>query len=115
MSVLYLVRHGQATVEGDDYDQLSAIGAEQSNALGNFWIGRGLSFDRVLVGPRRRHRQTMTRSRRSIRTAEPAGPSPSRGQSSTSTTASSSSNATGRGSRRRSWRTCRAKLGWCAI
>ncbi|MEE8523077.1 MAG: histidine phosphatase family protein [Thermoanaerobaculia bacterium] len=59
MSELHLVRHGQASAQAEDYDRLSPLGGEQSRALGNYWAARGLRFDRVLVGPRRRHRQTL--------------------------------------------------------
>lgn len=58
MSVLFLVRHGQATLDGDDYDQLSPLGEEQSATLGEYWADHDLRFDRILVGPRRRHHQT---------------------------------------------------------
>ena len=59
MSLLFLVRHGQASFHGDDYDQLSARGVEQSRQLGVHWAKLNLTFDRVYVGPRRRHRQTL--------------------------------------------------------
>jgi broad specificity phosphatase PhoE len=59
MSLLFLVRHGQASFHGDDYDQLSARGMEQSRQLGLYWTGLNLIFDHVYVGPRRRHRQTL--------------------------------------------------------
>lgn len=58
MSKLFIVRHGQASFDSDDYDQLSAIGQAQSLALGKHWASLGLQFDRVYVGPRKRHRQT---------------------------------------------------------
>ncbi len=58
MSLLCLVRHGQASADSDDYDLLSPIGEEQSHALGAHWATTGRSFDRVYVGPLRRHRQT---------------------------------------------------------
>lgn len=58
MSILILVRHGQASFGAGDYDQLSALGEEQSAALGHELAGRGLRFDRVYVGPLRRHAQT---------------------------------------------------------
>ncbi len=58
MSVLYLIRHGQASAGSGDYDRLSSLGKEQSRALGELWAGRGLTFDRVFVGPLRRQRQT---------------------------------------------------------
>lgn len=58
MGLLYLIRHGQASADGEDYDRLSPLGVEQGRVLGEFWAGRGLTFDRVFVGPRRRHRGT---------------------------------------------------------
>ncbi len=59
MSELHLVRHGQASALAADYDHLSPLGVEQSRALGDYWADRGFRFDRVLLGPRHRHRQTL--------------------------------------------------------
>lgn len=58
MSLLILVRHGQASFGGPAYDQLSALGEEQARALGHAWAAQELRFDRVYVGPLRRHQQT---------------------------------------------------------
>lgn len=58
MSSLILLRHGQAMFGGDDYDRLSELGERQARATGAFLAARGMRFDRVLVGPRRRHRQS---------------------------------------------------------
>lgn len=58
MSTLYLVRHAQASFLADDYDQLSELGREQARQLGRWFLATGPSFDAVLVGPRRRQRQT---------------------------------------------------------
>jgi broad specificity phosphatase PhoE len=58
MGELVLVRHGQASFFGADYDELSAIGREQARALGRHWAAHGVRFDTVYVGPRRRHRDT---------------------------------------------------------
>src|SRR5438067_3232531 len=58
MSVLWLVRHGQASVGSADYDRLSPLGHEQSRLLGHQFADWGLAFDEVFVGPRRRHRET---------------------------------------------------------
>ncbi len=58
MSVLVLVRHGQASVHAADYDRLSALGEEQGRVLGEHWADKGERFDRVVVGPLRRQRQT---------------------------------------------------------
>jgi broad specificity phosphatase PhoE len=59
MARLVLVRHGQASslVRGD-YDQLSPLGVRQARLLGEHWAARGVRFDHVFVGPRRRHAQT---------------------------------------------------------
>jgi len=59
MGHLTLVRHGQASFFGADYDQLSEAGIRQSRALGEHWATHGVRFDVVFVGPRRRHRQTL--------------------------------------------------------
>ena len=59
MGHLTLVRHGQASFFGADYDQLSEAGIRQSRALGEHWATHGVRFDTVFVGPRRRHRQTL--------------------------------------------------------
>lgn len=59
MSLLYLIRHGQASFDAEDYDQLSVRGMEQARQLGLHWAKLNLIFDHVHVGPRRRHRQTM--------------------------------------------------------
>lgn len=58
MGQLVLVRHAQASFFGASYDQLSPLGLEQARALGEHWAKHGVAFDRVYVGPRRRHRQT---------------------------------------------------------
>jgi broad specificity phosphatase PhoE len=59
MARLVLVRHGQASspVSGD-YDQLSSLGVRQARLLGEHLSARGVRFDHVFVGPRRRHAQT---------------------------------------------------------
>ncbi len=58
MAHLTLVRHGQASFFGADYDELSAVGVAQARALGEHWARHGVRFDLAYVGPRRRHRQT---------------------------------------------------------
>ncbi len=59
MSVLVLVRHGQASALAAEYDRLSALGHEQARALGTYWADAGVRFDRVVVGPLRRQRGTL--------------------------------------------------------
>ncbi len=58
MSLLYFVRHGQASFHAADYDQLSPRGVEQSRELALHWAQQKLVFDCAYVGPRRRHQQT---------------------------------------------------------
>ncbi len=58
MGTLYLVRHGQASFGADDYDQLSALGQQQSVRLGHYFRDKGLRFDAVLTGTLRRQVQT---------------------------------------------------------
>ena len=58
MSVLYLVRHGQASFGTDDYDRLSDLGKEQSRITGRFLAAQGLEPDRIIHGEMLRQRQT---------------------------------------------------------
>lgn len=59
MGHLYLVRHGQASLGSDDYDQLSPLGQQQSQRLGEHWQEQGHHFDAVFTGTLRRHTQTL--------------------------------------------------------
>ncbi len=59
MGTLYLVRHGQASFGAADYDQLSALGTRQCQALGEWFAGRGIVFQGVLRGTLRRHEQSL--------------------------------------------------------
>jgi broad specificity phosphatase PhoE len=59
MSEIYFVRHGQASLGARNYDQLSPLGWEQARWLGEHFRERDLSFDRVVVGDMRRHRETL--------------------------------------------------------
>lgn len=58
MRELLLIRHGQASFSADDYDQLSAVGAQQSRLLGEWLASCGPLPDQVAMGPRVRHRDT---------------------------------------------------------
>lgn len=58
MPIIYLVRHGKASPEADDYDELSSIGYEQSRLLGSELERRGLRVGPVVSGSLRRQRQT---------------------------------------------------------
>jgi len=58
MSILHLVRHGQASFGANDYDNLSPKGVQQSIELGKALAKQQSTFDHVIVGPHRRHIQT---------------------------------------------------------
>ncbi len=59
MGQLYLVRHGQASLGADDYDQLSPLGQQQSQRLGEHWRSQSLTFEAVITGSLTRHAQTL--------------------------------------------------------
>lgn len=59
MGHLYLVRHGQASLGAADYDQLSPLGQQQSQRLGEHWRTLGIQFDAVITGSMKRHAQTL--------------------------------------------------------
>lgn len=58
MGLITVVRHGQASTFAKDYDLLTPTGHAQARRLGEYWVRNGIGWDRVLVGPRLRHRQT---------------------------------------------------------
>ncbi len=58
MGTLYLVRHGQASFGAADYDQLSALGHQQSVQLGTYFKRKGILFDAAITGTLKRHVQT---------------------------------------------------------
>jgi broad specificity phosphatase PhoE len=58
MSVIYLIRHGQASFGTDNYDQLSAVGREQSALLGTYFAALGEPIDRIYTGTLSRQRET---------------------------------------------------------
>ena len=58
MSLLYLVRHGQASFFAEDYDRLSTLGELQARRLGEFWAARGVRFDATFSGPAVRQQRT---------------------------------------------------------
>jgi broad specificity phosphatase PhoE len=79
MGRIIVVRHGQASYGQPDYDRLSDLGVRQCEMLGRYWAGRGLRFDRVVVGPRRRHWQShdaMTAAYRASSATASAWPDP---------------------------------------
>jgi broad specificity phosphatase PhoE len=58
MSVVLLVRHGQASWGAADYDVLSETGEQQARVLGAALADRGLRPAVVVRGAMKRHRQT---------------------------------------------------------
>lgn len=58
MSVLYVVRHGQASFFSDNYDQLSPLGIEQARRLGEYWLAEGIGISEVYCGSLVRQQQT---------------------------------------------------------
>jgi broad specificity phosphatase PhoE len=58
MGTIHLIRHGQASWGSDDYDQLSPLGTEQSDALGISWEAAGWAPTHAVAGGMKRHAQT---------------------------------------------------------
>ena len=76
MSMMTLIRHGQASFFASDYDQLSTVGEEQSRLLGRYWGSHGYRIDEVYTGPRLRQQQTAEWIGESFRQAGGDWPSP---------------------------------------
>ncbi len=58
MAEIYLVRHGQASFNSENYDRLSDLGHQQSAYLGVYFAIRNISFDHIFTGTQLRHSQT---------------------------------------------------------
>lgn len=59
MSLLVLMRHGQASFGADAYDSLSELGHAQAWAAGAWLRERGVRPTALVHGPRQRHADTM--------------------------------------------------------
>ncbi|MDX1781150.1 MAG: histidine phosphatase family protein [Thalassovita sp.] len=59
MPELYLIRHAQASFGAANYDLLSDLGHEQSEALGKALALQGVDPDALFIGAQRRHRETL--------------------------------------------------------
>ncbi len=57
ISMLYLIRHAQASYLSDNYDQLSDLGIEQAKALGKH-LADTTRIDHLYIGPHHRQQQT---------------------------------------------------------
>lgn len=58
MSVIYLIRHGQASFGQADYDRLSELGQRQARLTGLHLAGLGLAFDAAYCGSQARQADT---------------------------------------------------------
>jgi broad specificity phosphatase PhoE len=58
MSLLWVVRHGQASFWDDNYDKLSPLGEEQAQRLGAYCVAQGARIDHVFSGPLQRQQRT---------------------------------------------------------
>ncbi len=58
MSLLYVMRHGQASFGQDKYDRLSDLGQEQARITGRHLAGLGESFDAAYSGTMARQQNT---------------------------------------------------------
>ncbi len=58
MSVLVLVRHGQARAFQTDPDRLSETGRRQARSLGRYWVKHGVRFDAAFHGSLRRQQES---------------------------------------------------------
>ena len=72
MSVILLVRHGQASFGKADYDVLSEVGERQSRVLGRSLAARGIEPDLLVTGAMKRHRQTLDHAMDSAPWSAPA-------------------------------------------
>jgi broad specificity phosphatase PhoE len=67
MSVMYLVRHGQASFGAENYDKLSPKGIEQSRILGQHLIDAGILPDAIYTGTMARQKDTEIKVRERYR------------------------------------------------
>lgn len=76
MSILLMVRHGQASFGEVDYDKLSQMGVTQSCRLGEYWVRRGQRFDALVTGEQKRQKDTLRVLREIYRKAGQELPEP---------------------------------------
>ena len=58
MSILVLVRHGQARAFSESPDRLTPHGVEQARHLGRYWVRSNMGFDAAYHGTLRRQRES---------------------------------------------------------
>ncbi len=71
MSELYIIRHGQASFDSDDYDKLSPTGHEQAAILADYWESIENKFDAIYSGSLRRQLETSSGLAKQIQVSEP--------------------------------------------
>jgi broad specificity phosphatase PhoE len=76
MSVVYLVRHAQASFLEQNYDNLSDLGEAQARLLGEYWVRHTIVFDRASTGPCVRHKDTLSIATDTCRKAGKPFPEP---------------------------------------
>jgi broad specificity phosphatase PhoE len=76
MSVLTVVRHGQASFFSEHYDQLTPVGERQARLLGEYWARQKLHFDEIYTGPRSRQRRSAEIAGAALREAGYPWPDP---------------------------------------
>lgn len=59
MGTIYFVRHGQASLGAENYDQLSPLGILQSEQLGLYFQLQNIQFEAVYTGSLQRQIQTL--------------------------------------------------------
>jgi len=59
MTELFMIRHGQASFHGDNYDILSPLGARQMQILAGSLVKAGIVPDAVFCGTLQRHRESL--------------------------------------------------------
>ena len=59
MSIIYMIRHAQASFGKPDYDVLSDLGKRQASILTDRFNQAGLDFDAIYAGLQLRHEQTL--------------------------------------------------------
>lgn len=73
MSVVYLIRHGQAGTR-ENYDSLSELGAEQARLAGEWFAGEGVVLNALVCGSLNRQQATATLARAAAESAGCAMP-----------------------------------------
>ncbi len=74
MSILYFIRHGQASFGEKDYDQLSPRGILQARILGNHLAGIQMTFHEIYSGNMKRQQQTAEEVRAAFASTDVAVP-----------------------------------------